>query len=160
MKLSTVVIVIALLLPQVSISEIRYFKNVDDFTEKDASRVLVTGNNEEIALVIQCLSDELRMLFYHEELIGNSDDQVKIAYKLGDNAPSDFNYSNLLNPRSMSFLGVLDSSRSTNEMMKYDKSLLGRLQGVTKLSIRIVDPYDNRKLTTTFSLDVSICIQN
>lgn len=153
MKLTSVVISIALLLPQIAVSEIQYYKNIDDFTGKDDSRVLVAGTNDEITLIIQCLSDELRMLFYHEELIGDTNEQVKIAYKLDDNTPSEFNYSNLLNPRSMSFLGIRESSRSTNQLMKNDKSLLGRLQGASKLSIRVVDPYDNRQLTTTFMLD-------
>ena len=93
------------------------------------------------------------MFFIHEELIGNSQEQIQIAYKLDANAPSAFHNSNLLNPRSLSFLGIADSSPETNRMYKPDKALLGRLQGASKLAIRIVDPYDNNQLTTNFTLE-------
>lgn len=153
MKLINVIIAVVLLIPQIAASEIKYFKNIDDFTGKDDSRVIVAGDNTDIHLIIQCMSEELRMLFHHEELIGNNNNQVKIAYKLGDNPPSEFNFSNLLNPSSLSFLGILNGNPTTNQLIKNDKSLLGRLQGQSELAIRIVDPFDNRQLTTIFTLD-------
>lgn len=145
-------LLITLVIPSFSTAEVKFFESIDTFSGKDNSRVIVLGENDEISLVIKCLNEDLRMLFFHEDLVGSADDQVSIAYKINDREPSEFNNSNLLNPKSFSLLGLASSSRALNDQFKNDKALLGKLQGAKKLAVRIVDPYDNNQLTTEFSV--------
>ena len=145
-------VLLAFSIPNIALTETKFFQNVDTFSGADTSRVLIGGNNDEITIIIQCVKDELRLFFGHNELLGDKNDQVSIAYKLDDRAASEFHNSNLLNPTSLSLLGIKSSNRATNDWIKHDKALLGLLAGAKTLAIRIVDPHDNNTLTTEFSL--------
>lgn len=119
--------------------EVVYFENTDRFDGSDDSRVFVSGDNEDITLVYQCVSDALTPLMVHKFLVGNGSNAVTIRYRIGDQEPSHAFDVPLIADNTISIMNTWEGPLFTSSSSFADT-----------VAIRILDPSTSEQLTTVF----------
>ncbi|UCG85051.1 MAG: hypothetical protein JSW71_14045 [Gemmatimonadota bacterium] len=130
------------------IGDFYYVASVDPFDDEDRSAVATVELDADPDLVDtaylawQCMSDGLNVVYaFNRYFGGDSDDRVRVRYRIDSQPPSDFESWSLMQDNDAAWIPMEWVSGSTQ-----------RAQTGTKVVFRVTDPLDGETLTHEFSL--------
>jgi hypothetical protein len=121
-----------------------YHRDYDDFDDTDRSMVIPFGSNRDntaAAIGFKCFSDGINLLVVHGYMIGDSDDEVRVRYRVDKNEPY-----------GPAYWSLQPSSKSSFAPMRVVPELISEMKAGTKLVIQVTDPGDGDVKKGVFSL--------
>lgn len=122
-----------------------YYTTVQDpMTDKDRSFISTIEEEEEDAVLAwKCASDGLNIWYLGDYLAGDSDNEIRARYRIGNQDPSDHHYWRLASSHEVAYMPMDRVETVTAQAEKNGERIV----------LRVIDPYDGETRTHVFPID-------